>query len=127
MEIVTVSTIRCPECGFTHREDIPENSCLWFYTCLGCGNLLRPLEKDCCVFCSYGTRRRMQKNMGSADKIIRYILAAVFFYLYFTGAVTGSIGIILLILGIAFVVTSLVGFCGLYKILGISTCPAPKQ
>ncbi|MBK6878060.1 MAG: DUF2892 domain-containing protein [Ignavibacteria bacterium] len=69
----------------------------------------------------------MQKNMGSADKIIRYILAAVFFYLYFTGAVTGSIGIILLILGIAFVVTSLVGFCGLYKILGISTCPAPKQ
>ena len=69
----------------------------------------------------------MQKNMGSADKIIRYILAAVFFYLYFTGAVTGIIGIILLILGIAFVLTSLIGFCGLYKILGISTCPAPKQ
>ena len=69
----------------------------------------------------------MQKNMGSADKIIRIILAAVFFYLYFTGTVTGIIGIILLILGIAFVLTSLVGFCGLYKILGISTCPAPKQ
>lgn len=69
----------------------------------------------------------MQKNMGSADKIIRIILAAVFFYLYFTGTVTGIIGIILLILGIAFVLTSLIGFCGLYKILGISTCPAPKQ
>jgi hypothetical protein len=69
----------------------------------------------------------MQKNMGSADKIIRIILAAVFFYLYFTGTVTGIIGIILLILGIAFVVTSIIGFCGLYKILGISTCPAPKQ
>ena len=69
----------------------------------------------------------MKKNMGSADKIIRIILAAVFFYLYFTGTVTGIIGIILLILGIAFVVTSIIGFCGLYKILGISTCPAPKQ
>jgi hypothetical protein len=69
----------------------------------------------------------MKKNMGTADKIIRIILAAVFFYLYFTGAVTGIIGTILLVLGIAFVATSIIGFCGLYKILGISTCPAPKQ
>lgn len=69
----------------------------------------------------------MQKNIGSTDKIIRIILAAVFFYLYFTGTVTGVIGTILLILGIAFVVTSIIGFCGLYKVLGISTCPAPKQ
>ncbi|MBX7043250.1 MAG: phage terminase large subunit family protein [Ignavibacteria bacterium] len=69
MEIVTVSTIRCPECGFTHEEDIPENACLWYYTCLGCGTILRPLEKDCCVFCSYGTFKciPVQMNIGCCD------------------------------------------------------------
>lgn len=64
MEIITVSTIRCPECGFTRQEDIPENSCLWYYTCLGCGTLLRPLEKDCCVFCSYGTFKCIPVQKG---------------------------------------------------------------
>lgn len=64
----------------------------------------------------------MIKNMGSADKIIRLILAAVFVALYFTGTVTGTIGIILLVLAGVFVITSLTGFCGLYKLFGINTC-----
>lgn len=64
----------------------------------------------------------MIKNMGSADKIIRLILAAVFVALYFTDIVTGTVGIILLVLAGVFVVTSLTGFCGLYKLFGINTC-----
>lgn len=34
---------------------MPTDFCLYFYECLGCGATLRPLENDCCVFCSYGS------------------------------------------------------------------------
>jgi hypothetical protein len=68
----------------------------------------------------------MKKNMGNTDKIIRLILAAVFAYLYFSGTVTGTLGIVLVVLGAVFALTSLVGFCPLYAIVGLSTCPAKK-
>ena len=64
----------------------------------------------------------MKKNMSSADRIIRILLVAVFAILYFTGTVTGTLGIVLLVLGGVFVLTSLVSFCPLYAIVGISTC-----
>lgn len=64
----------------------------------------------------------MKKNMGSADRIIRILVAAVFAILYFTGTVTGTLGIVLLVLGGIFVLTSLVSFCPLYAPFGIKTC-----
>ena len=64
----------------------------------------------------------MIKNMSSTDRIIRVILTVVFSVLYFTGAIPAMIGLILFILGIVFLLTSLVGFCPLYKIFGLSTC-----
>ncbi len=60
--------------------------------------------------------------MGKSDRIIRILIAVVFGYLYFANIVTGALGLILLILGIVFVLTSLVGYCPLYKPFGISTC-----
>lgn len=66
----------------------------------------------------------MKKNMGSADRIIRVILAIIFVALYYTGTVTGNLGLVLLILGIVFLLTSLVGFCPLYAPFGIKTCKA---
>jgi len=68
----------------------------------------------------------MKKNMGSVDKIIRFILAAVFVALYFTGTVTGVVGYILLALAVIFVFTSLISFCPLYTIIGLRTCPKEK-
>lgn len=65
----------------------------------------------------------MKKNMGTADRIIRILLAAVFAYLYFSATVTGTAGIILLVLGGVFLATSLVSFCPLYTLVGFSTCP----
>ncbi|MEY3432373.1 MAG: hypothetical protein RL131_309 [Bacteroidota bacterium] len=64
----------------------------------------------------------MKSNMGSMDKIVRFLLAAVFVALYFTGTVVGTVGIILLVLAGVFVLTSLVSFCPLYVPLGINTC-----
>lgn len=64
----------------------------------------------------------MKPNMGNVDRIIRVLIAAVFAYLYFSGTVTGTLGLILVILGGVFVLTSLVAFCPLYTLVGINTC-----
>jgi hypothetical protein len=64
----------------------------------------------------------MKKNMGTADRVIRVIIAAIFVLLYATGVVTGTLGIVLIVLAIVFALTGLVGFCPLYFPFGISTC-----
>jgi len=63
----------------------------------------------------------MKSNMGSADRIIRILIAIVIGILYFTNVITGTLGIILLILGVVFLLTSFVSFCPLYLPLGLST------
>lgn len=50
-----ISTLTCPECGHRETLTMPDNYCLWYHECSGCGRLLRPRPGDCCVFCSYGT------------------------------------------------------------------------
>lgn len=64
----------------------------------------------------------MNKNVGPIDKILRILLAGVIAILYFTNVITGTFGIILLIFAGILAITSLIGFCGLYTILGINTC-----
>lgn len=68
----------------------------------------------------------MKPNMGSVDRIIRSVLAIAFIGLYAMGTVTGTVGTVLLVLGIVFLATSLVRFCPLYAPLGINTCPVKK-
>lgn len=63
----------------------------------------------------------MKRNMSNLDRIIRVVLAAVFAILYFTGTLTGTLGIILLVLGGVFLLTALVGFCPLYVPFKFST------
>ncbi|MCB0541346.1 MAG: DUF2892 domain-containing protein [Bacteroidetes bacterium] len=64
----------------------------------------------------------MKKNMGTTDRIIRLIVAVIFATLYFTHTVTGTLGIVLLVLAGVFVLTSIVSFCPLYTLFGIKTC-----
>ncbi len=64
----------------------------------------------------------MKKNMGTADRVIRIIIAAIIGILYFTGVISGTLGLILLILAGVFVLTSFISFCPIYAPLGISTC-----
>ena len=63
----------------------------------------------------------MKPNMSSLDRTIRVAAAAIFAYLYFAGIVTGAFGIVLLVLGAVFVLTSVVRFCPLYAIFKFST------
>lgn len=63
----------------------------------------------------------MKKNIGSIDKIIRFILAAVFITMYATGLVTGTLGIVLLVLSGIFIVTASINFCPIWAAFGIKT------
>ncbi len=65
----------------------------------------------------------MKKNMGATDRIIRIVLAALFSVLYFTGTITGTAGLVLLVLGGVFLATSLISYCPLYSLVGLNTCP----
>ena len=68
----------------------------------------------------------MKKNMGSADKIIRLIIAAAIAVLFLTNVISGVWAILLLAVAGIFVLTSLVSVCPLYLVFGISTCPIKK-
>ncbi|KYP13667.1 DUF2892 domain-containing protein [Flavihumibacter sp. CACIAM 22H1] len=68
----------------------------------------------------------MKKNMGGTDRLLRIIAAIVLGYLYFSGTVTGTAGLVLAIIGAVFMLTSLVGFCPLYTVLGWNTCTTKK-
>ncbi|MEK6697588.1 MAG: DUF2892 domain-containing protein [Nitrospirota bacterium] len=63
----------------------------------------------------------MKKNMGTADRILRTVLAVVVAILYFAGQISGTAAVILGILAVIFLLTSAVGFCPLYAPFGIST------
>lgn len=61
--------------------------------------------------------------MGTIDRIIRVLIAVVIGVLYYMQIITGTIGIVLLVVAGVFVLTSVVSFCPLYAPLGINTCP----
>jgi hypothetical protein len=63
----------------------------------------------------------MKQNMGTIDRVIRIALALVVAILYFTDQLSGLAAIVLGIFAIVFLLTSLVGVCPLYTVLGIKT------
>jgi hypothetical protein len=63
----------------------------------------------------------MKSNIGSVDKAIRILAAAVIAILYFTGTISGTVAAVGLVIAGIFIVTSFVGFCPIYYPFGIST------
>jgi hypothetical protein len=63
----------------------------------------------------------MKKNMSTTDRLIRLIIAAAIFTMFYLEVITGVWGYVLLVLAVVFTLTSIVGFCPLYKLLGINT------
>ena len=67
----------------------------------------------------------MEKNVGTTDKVIRLIVAIILL----AGGISlkGLAGTIAIMLGIVLLFTVVTGFCGLYKIFGITTCKGEKK
>ena len=59
--------------------------------------------------------------MGTVDKTIRVIMAAVIALLYYFGVISGTLAIILMIIALMFIVTSFISYCPMYPLLGIDT------
>ncbi len=68
----------------------------------------------------------MKPNMGGIDRGIRLIVAAIAVILYFTGTLTGTLGIIALVVAGVFTLTSIISFCPLYALFGLNTCPVKQ-
>ena len=64
----------------------------------------------------------MKINMGTTDRIIRLVAAAIILGLYFMEVLTGTLAIIALIVAVIFALTSVVKFCPLYTLFGMNTC-----
>jgi hypothetical protein len=63
----------------------------------------------------------MKKNMGTIDRVIRSLIAIVIAILFFTHTISGTLGIVLLVVAAIFLVTSIISFCPIYYVLGWST------
>ena len=64
----------------------------------------------------------MKKNMGSVDRIIRSIISLTLIGLYLTDVLTGTLGIVLLVLAIVMLISSIIGNCPPYALMGFNTC-----
>ena len=70
----------------------------------------------------------MKKNMGTLDRVLRVIVSVTLAILYFTDIITGTLGLIVFIFACVMFLTSLVGNCPPYTLMGINTCKMkPKE
>ena len=63
----------------------------------------------------------MKLNMGTIDRSIRLVVAAIIAVLYFAGWITGAAAVVLGIVAIVLLLTSIVGWCPGYLPFGLST------
>jgi hypothetical protein len=64
----------------------------------------------------------MKKNLGSTDKVIRYILAIVFILVALLSNIAIVSRIVLFSASAVLIGTSLLSFCPLYAIVGLKSC-----
>ena len=63
----------------------------------------------------------MKSKLGNPQRIVRIIVAATIAVLYFTGVITGTLGIVLLVIGSIMLLTSLVNYCPMVM---MNACPS---
>jgi len=67
IHIKTRAVITCPHCGHRETESMPFNACQVVYQCKQCAMMIKPMEKECCVFCSYSDSKcppvQMEESM----------------------------------------------------------------
>ena len=65
----------------------------------------------------------MSSNVGTVDRFLRILAGSVLLYLGAVVYAGSGMGIALDAVGVIVLLTGIIGFCGLYKLLGINTRP----
>lgn len=68
----------------------------------------------------------MKANMGKADRAVRLLLVLAIVILFASRAVGGWLAIVLGIVGLGLLISSIVGYCPLYSVIGMSTVKKDK-
>lgn len=66
----TGAILACPMCGEKQKATMPINACQHFYKCQKCGEMLKPKEGDCCMFCSYADTKCPPKQLEQQGKVL---------------------------------------------------------
>lgn len=69
----------------------------------------------------------MVRNEGTFDRVLRVVVGLVLLAAWAFGWWGGAAAVVLGVVGAVLVVTGAVGFCPLYRLLGIATCPVPQK
>ena len=69
----------------------------------------------------------MVRNEGTVDRVVRVVVGLVLVAAWAFGWLTGTLAVVLGVVGIVLIGTGAVGFCPLYRVLGLSTCPVPAK
>lgn len=69
----------------------------------------------------------MKKNIGTIDRIVRVVIGIVLIILFVLNVTDSWFDYILGIFGLALLITSVIGYCCLYSILGFTTCEQSKD
>jgi hypothetical protein len=67
------------------------------------------------------------KNVGRKDATLRYVAAAGLIIISILINANLALALGLYIAALVLIVTGMVGFCGLYKLFGIDTCPLDSK
>lgn len=68
----------------------------------------------------------MTANVGSTDKIVRLVLALAAAVFAFVTGLTTALGIVLAVVAVVLAATAFTGFCPIYRVFGMSTCPVRR-
>jgi hypothetical protein len=69
----------------------------------------------------------MKKNVGTIDKLVRVVISGTISTLFILEVISGTLGIVLMIFAITFLLTGFFSFCPLYTLFGINTCKLDKK
>ncbi|KKP80685.1 MAG: hypothetical protein UR81_C0019G0003 [Candidatus Levybacteria bacterium GW2011_GWB1_35_5] len=62
-QVKTKAFLTCSKCGMVQSAKMPTDACQYFYRCFKCGEMIKPKEGDCCVFCSYADTKCPSKQI----------------------------------------------------------------
>ena len=69
---------------------------------------------------------KLSQNVGTIDRIARIAVGTLLFVAFAGGFVTGTLGWVAAGLAVIMLVTGALGFCPIYAVLGVRTCPLQR-